>query len=205
MWKQLFVSAGAVVGLAALSVTALANSDMEASEAVHFQAMVSSCTVETGPPQVQRERVLRETQIITLPEAEEIPGQSGCEGVDQKTDENYMLAKIAMAEAEGEDTVGKALVILVVLNRVESSGFPDSIREVIYQEGQFSPVADGRYDRVEPDEDCWRALELVTVEEWDESRGALYFERESASTWHRDNLQFLFQHGSHLFYADKGE
>ena len=38
----------------------------------------------------------------------------------------YLLAKIAMAEAEGEDTVGKALVIRTVLNRVESDKFPES-------------------------------------------------------------------------------
>ena len=39
-----------------------------------------------------------------------------------------------MAEAEGEDTEGKALVILVVLNRVRSEGFPDTVEDVIMEE-----------------------------------------------------------------------
>lgn len=115
----------------------------------------------------------------------------------------YLLMKIAMAEAEGEDTKGKALVIRVVLNRVDSSSFPDSIKKVIFQERQFSPVANGRFDRVEPDEDCRRALDMVQNDGWDESMGALYFESKSDSTWHEDNLQYLFRHGNHYFYTDR--
>ena len=46
--------------------------------------------------------------------------------LDWDADDSYRLAKIAMAEAEGEDTEGKALVILVVLNRVWSDDFPDT-------------------------------------------------------------------------------
>jgi len=118
-------------------------------------------------------------------------------------DNAYLLMKIAMAEAEGEDTEGKALVIMVVLNRVNSSSFPDSVKKVIFQERQFSPVANGRFDRVEPDEDCQRALDMIQNDGWDKSRGALYFESKSDSTWHEDNLQFLFRHGKHYFYTDR--
>lgn len=113
---------------------------------------------------------------------------------------SYMLMKIAMAEAEDEDTEGKALVMRVVLNRVESKEFPNSIKKVIYQDSQFSPIANGRFDRVEPNEDCQKALDMITEYGWDESREALYFESKSDSTWHEDNLQFLFRHGNHYFY-----
>lgn len=116
------------------------------------------------------------------------------------SEDAYLLAKIAMAEAESEGTEGKALVMLVVLNRVWSDEFPDSIPEVIFQEGQFSPVNNGRFDRVEPDQECYDALELIQVEKWDESQGALYFESKSASDWHSENLQFLFRYGNHYFY-----
>lgn len=105
-----------------------------------------------------------------------------------------------MAEAEGEDTEGKALVMLVVLNRVWSDDFPDSIQDVIYEEGQFTPVSNGRFDRVEPDEDCHAAMQLITTGQWDESQGALYFESGGGDTWHSRNLEFLFQHGGHYFY-----
>ena len=119
-------------------------------------------------------------------------------------DDSYRLAKIAMAEAEGEDTEGKALVILVVLNRVWSDEFPDTIEGVITEDTQFAAYENGRYDRVEPDADCYRALEMVQVEHWDESRGATYFERTTdETTWHNTTLKKLFTHGNHTFYTEE--
>lgn len=119
------------------------------------------------------------------------------------TEETYLLAKIAMAEAEGEDTEGKALVMLTVLNRTKDDKFPDSIRGVIFQPGQFSPIGNGRFNEVEPDPDCWAALDLIMLDKWDESCGATYFESKSESTWHADNLSFLFKHGKHYFYEER--
>lgn len=124
--------------------------------------------------------------------------------MDFDASDAYLLEKIAMAEAESEDTEGKALVMLVVLNRVWDAGFPNTIEEVIMQDGAFTPVSNGRYDKVEPDADCMKAMELITVEHWDESQGALYFEKASdESTWHSRNLQKLFTHGAHTFYTEK--
>lgn len=117
--------------------------------------------------------------------------------------DSYLLAKIAMAEAEGEDTEGKALVILTVLNRIGDDEFPDTVGEVIYQPGQFSSVSDGRFALSEPDADCWAALDLVMSDKWDGSCGATYFESKSGSVWHNENLTFLFQHGKHYFYIDR--
>lgn len=128
--------------------------------------------------------------------------QSKIGSMDWDSDDAYRLAKIAMAEAESEDTEGKALVMLVVLNRVWDDEFPDTIEEVIFQKGQFSPIGNGRYDEVEPDEDCYRALQLIQTDGWDESHGATYFESKSDSTWHSENLTFLFKHGKHYFYKE---
>lgn len=123
---------------------------------------------------------------------------------DWGAEESYLLAKIAMAEAEGEDLEGKALVVMVVLNRVWSEGFPDSIEEVIYQQNQFSPLLPGgRWWTTEPDAECWKAVEMVQTEGWDKSHGATYFESEGSSQRHKNNLEFLFQHGNHYFYTDK--
>lgn len=132
------------------------------------------------------------------PAVEEYHGN--IKSMDWDSEDAYLLAKISMAEAEGEGVEGKALVMLVVLNRVWNDDFPDSISEVIFQKGQFSPVSNGRYDSVEPDQECYEALRLIQIEKWDESQGALYFESESESSWHRNNLQFLFQYGNHYFY-----
>lgn len=125
--------------------------------------------------------------------------------------ERYYLAKIAMAEAEGESIEGKALVILTILNRVNSDEFPDTIEEVIFQHKekqdgtvtyQFSPVRPGgRWWTTEPTDSCYNAVELVIDLDWDESKGALYFESsKSDDNWHSRNLEFLFKNGGHRFY-----
>lgn len=124
--------------------------------------------------------------------------------MDWDSGEAYLLAKIAMAEAEGESTEGKALVMLVVLNRVLDDNFPDTIGEVIFQHNgddyQFRPVGSGRIYENEPNEDCWAALDLI-YSGWDESQGALYFESSKRDkTWHSRNLEFLFEEGGHKFY-----
>lgn len=114
--------------------------------------------------------------------------------------DSYLLAKIAMAEAEGEPLRGKELVIMVVLNCIADDEFPDTVHDVIYQERQFSPIDDGRFDRVEPDKDCWKALENVKALEKDISDGALYFESCDYDNWHSQNLTFLYKYGNHKFY-----
>ena len=105
-----------------------------------------------------------------------------------------------MAEAEGESTDGKALVMLVVLNRVKSKDFPNDVNGVIFQNNQFSPIKNGRYDKVEPNTDCWKALEKVK-NGWNKSEGALYFTSEKGNnTWHHRNLKYLFTYEGHRFY-----
>ena len=143
-------------------------------------------------------------------EVEKLTNVSLVASRDWGAKDSYLLAKIAMAEAEGEDLEGKALVIMTVLNRVWSEEFPDSIEEVIYQYNkdtgvyQFSPVQPGgRWWTTEPDEECWKAVKMVQTTQWDESQGATYFESKSKSEWHQNNLEFLFQHGNHYFYTDK--
>ena len=133
-----------------------------------------------------------ETLTYEIPDIEPEQSESIVYSRNWDTEERYLLAKIAMAEAENQDIEGKALVICVVLNRVWSDSFPDNIHDVIYQPRQFSPVSNGRFDVVEPDEECWKALDMVMVDGWDGSQGALYFESKSDSAWHRDNLKFLF-------------
>ncbi|MCC8157484.1 MAG: cell wall hydrolase [Oscillospiraceae bacterium] len=147
------------------------------------------------------ENVIKDAENATETEETEAADQSLIGSLDWGAEDSEILLKIAMAEAEGEDTEGKALVMLVVLNRVWSDDFPDSIEAVVFQENQFSPVKDGgRYYTTEPDEDCYAALALIQGG-WDQSMGALYFEsEENADNWHSNNLTYLFQHGNHRFY-----
>ena len=73
-------------------------------------------------------------------------------------EELLLLQKIVMAEAEGEPYEGKVAVANVVLNRLRSANFPDTIKDVIYQKHQFSPVANGRLQRVHPNEETVKAV-----------------------------------------------
>lgn len=159
-----------------------------------YQSMQGSYEVNTMKPTTTKEPEITKEPVI------ETANNSLIQSKDWDANDSYLLAKIAMAEAEGEDVEGKALVILVVLNRVWTDEFPDTIHDVIYQKSQFSPIANGRFDRVEPDKECYEALEMVMLG-WDESNGALYFESEkSADNWHSRHLDYLFTHGGHRFY-----
>lgn len=118
----------------------------------------------------------------------------------------YLLAKIAMAEAESNDIYTKAAVISVVLNRAYSEEFPNSIYDVIFEKSavglyQFSPIGNGRWGKVEPNKECYEAIELVEFSQYDFSQGALYFEDCSVNnSWHSRNLQFLFEQDGMRFY-----
>ena len=106
--------------------------------------------------------------------------------------------KIAMAEAGGDGKHGMAMVMAVVLNRVNNENFPNSIEEVIFQEHQFSPIADGRYEKAEPDVECHLALAEIERGEYD-TVDALYFENASDS-WQASNCEYLGTVGHHRFY-----
>ena len=118
------------------------------------------------------------------------------------------LLRIVEAEAGCEDEEGKLLVANVVLNRVNHKSFPDTVTEVILQKEngvtQFSPVANGRYYRVEVSEETISAVGCALTGE-DISEGALYFAaRKYADSdkmkWFDENLTFLFSHGGHEFF-----
>lgn len=144
------------------------------------------------------------TEAITLKHTTSNGYTSIIKSYDWDADEAYMLMKIAMAEAESESTECKALVILTVLNRVWGNNeFPNTIEEVIFQKNQFTPISNGRYDRVEPDADCREALAMVE-QGWDESYGCTYFEATTnEATWHKENLQELFTVDQTTFYKEK--
>ena len=120
---------------------------------------------------------------------------------DWSVEDSYLLAKIAMAEAEGCNTQTKTLIVICVLNRVWSDEFPDTIEEVIFRESQFSPIDNGRWDRVEPNEDCYEAVKVVMEAKYDYSGGATYFEScNDEDNWHSRNLEFLYESEGIRFY-----
>lgn len=77
--------------------------------------------------------------------------------------DRYLLANLIYCEAGGEPYVGKVAVGSVVINRVLSSQYPDTVVGVIYQNKQFSPVASGRLalalNTNKANDDCYRAAD----------------------------------------------
>lgn len=88
--------------------------------------------------------------------------------VDQK-----LLAKLVYAEARGESYKGQVAVAAVVLNRVSSSSFPNTISGVIYQTGAFSCVSNGSINNT-PNNTAIRAA-LDAMNGWDPTNGCLYY------------------------------
>ena len=77
-----------------------------------------------------------------------LQNQGGSSSSNYTNSDLYMLAKCIYAEARGESYTGQVAVGAVILNRVRSSVYPNSIAEVIYQSGQFGPAMSGWLDSV---------------------------------------------------------
>lgn len=88
-------------------------------------------------------------------------------------DEIEVLASIINAEARGESYEGKVAVGAVIINRVYHPSFPNSIREVVYQAGQFTPVKNGMIN-LSPSSEAFKAA-YDAVSGMDPSKGSLYF------------------------------
>ncbi|NMA82986.1 MAG: LysM peptidoglycan-binding domain-containing protein [Epulopiscium sp.] len=124
---------------------------------------------------------------------------------DKDRDEDlYWLSRIIHAEAQGESYQGKVAVGNVVLNRVSSSQFPNSIKGVVFdkQNGytQFSPVIDGSIYNT-PNSDSVRAAKEVLAGAKPVG-GALYFLNPQKSTnfWITSNRKYMTTIGKHDFY-----
>ncbi len=91
-----------------------------------------------------------------------------------------LLARVIHGEARGEPYVGMVAVGAVVLNRVRSSKFPNSIAGVIYQSGAFDAVLDGQIN-LTPNEQSRRAARDA-LNGWDPTGGCLYYYNPSTAT-----------------------
>lgn len=112
--------------------------------------------------------------------------------------EQDLLARLVRAEAESEPYAGKVAVAEVVLNRVDSDQFPNSIASVIYQSGQFSPVSSGVINR-SADSESVQAVKQA-LKSGDISNGALFFynPRTATSRW-LDSRSTTTVIGNHTF------
>ncbi len=117
-------------------------------------------------------------------------------------DEVMLLARAIYAEARGESFTGQVAVGAVILNRLESREFPETIREIIMQKQsgvyQFTPVKDGSIN-LEPDEVAICAA-IQAIAGHDPTNGALYFYNPETATdqWIK-SLPVIARIGNHVF------
>lgn len=109
-----------------------------------------------------------------------------------------LLARIINGEARGESYTGQVAVGAVVLNRVRSSSFPNTIAGVIYQPGAFTAVSDGQINKPVV-QSCYNAARDA-LNGWDPSGGALYYFNPNTATsswiWSRPVVARI---GNHVF------
>ena len=110
----------------------------------------------------------------------------------------YLLAQCIYSESRGEPYKGQVAVGAVVLNRVKSSAFPNSISGVIYQKGAFSAVDDGQIN-LTPNDSALKAAKDA-MNGWDPTGGCLYY-YNPAKTSHRwiRSRPIVVRIGNHVF------
>lgn len=91
-----------------------------------------------------------------------------------------LLSRLVYGEARGEPYSGQVAVAAVVLNRVKSSSFPNTVSGVIYQSGAFDVVSDGQINMT-PNETAKKAAQDA-INGWDPSYGAIYYFNPSTAT-----------------------
>ena len=91
-----------------------------------------------------------------------------------------LLSRLVYSEARGEPYSGQVAVAAVVLNRVSSSSFPNTISGVIYQSGAFDAVSDGQINMT-PNSTAKKAAQDA-INGWDPSYGAIYYFNPSTAT-----------------------
>ena len=99
-----------------------------------------------------------------------------------------ILARLVSGEARGEPYIGQVAVAAVVLNRVRSDDFPDTVSAVIFQPGAFDAVWDGQFDMTPTDSALRAARDAMNG--WDPTGGCTYYNNPTTPTnawiWTRD-------------------
>lgn len=109
-----------------------------------------------------------------------------------------MMAKVIYSEARGEKYKGQVAVGAVVMNRIQSDEFPDTMKGVVFQKNAFTAVSDGQYN-LKPNQTAYSAA-LDAVRGWDPTKNSLYYFNPKTATskwiWSRTPK---VQIGKHVF------
>lgn len=213
----LFILFGAVLFTGGKEQTSLSVVYAKSDETVNVAVATKEVQPNTGLEETEAVKQIQLDEEMELIAAESVAAMQNDLAQEAAREENKIqlsqkdkevLLRIVEAEATGEDIIGKMLVANVILNRVNSDTFPDSVEAVVFQRSgskyQFSPIRDGRYYRVNITESTKEAVERVLYGE-DRSQGALYFmSRRQANKnnvrWFDRSLTRVLEYGTHEFY-----
>jgi len=115
-----------------------------------------------------------------------------------KVSDEQLIARAINGEARGEPYEGQVAVGAVILNRVASPNFPNTVAGVIYQPGAFTAVSDGQINiPIDPDSTVVKAARDA-MNGWDPTGGALYYWNPKTATskwiWSRKVLKVIGKH-----------
>lgn len=120
--------------------------------------------------------------------------------------EQEMLGYIVQQEAGGLSLAHKQVIAQVVVNRVQSSAFPDTIYEVLTQKNQFSSLSNWYSKKNTPDSDTVQAVQEVLEGSYeDQTMGATFFyaprwASQKSASWFENRLEYLFTLDGHRFF-----
>jgi spore germination cell wall hydrolase CwlJ-like protein len=198
----------AVIGAVALSGTLMVPSSKSSAAAqtvalqveIAQQADISQATQPTPSTQIPVAAEPQPAEAQVLPRSEPEPSvPTRARSIDSS--ELECLTRVMLYEAGAEGREGQTAVGHVVLNRVRSSRFPNSICSVIYQRGQFSsirsfsPPRNSRWNRAQD-----LARDIMAGETQSNVGTALYFHASRVRPAYVRNHTRVAQVGNHLFY-----
>ena len=126
------------------------------------------------------------------------PSSGGNGSSNYTSSDLYLMAKAIYAEGRGESYTGQVAIGAVIMNRVKSPSFPNTISGVIYQKGAFTAVSDGQIN-LEPNQTAYDAAKDA-MNGWDPTYGCLYYYNPAVATssW-IFNRQTVTVIGKHVF------
>lgn len=186
------------ISLAAITISML-------TAAYDLKPLLSDKTIDDGPKPPTIEKVTEQiapgaTDEETEPEIIDTVEPTEPDPMDGYTvDDIELAAKIVRAEAGNQDFKGKRLVAAVILNRIDSDDFPDTINDVVFQKNQFATTTDGALERAEQtvDGSDYAAVEMEIRDRTDED--IMYF---TAGGYNPSGIR-AYKYGDHYFCYGK--
>ncbi|MFA6807592.1 MAG: spore cortex-lytic enzyme [Eubacteriales bacterium] len=154
--------------------------------------------------QLQKDRGIEIDGVVgevTVEQLKNLTGESKTasgKAVGFKNADSNLLARCVSAEARGEPYMGQVAVAAVIMNRIKSSSFPNSIADIVYQPKAFSSVEDGQINDPPLSDAVKAAKEAMSGQ--DPTHGAIYFfnpdKTKNKFVWSRPQIMKI---GNHIF------